>query len=170
MKLFQILLILLSFSIFLDAYESEDKLKTVITGKVAKYISWQEKDSEFFNIVVLNNQFGTLFDDVFEDKKIKSKPVYIHYIEYIQEIGMADILFISELGENSLDSVLAFTKGKNILTLSDLRGFAQKGGAIQFYFVGQKLKLKMNTDVMQEEGFHVERTLLKIVDITKGDK
>jgi len=169
-KLLQYLLILILLHISLEAYESEDKLKTVIVGKVAKYISWRKRSEDSFVITVLNNKYGTLFDEVYFDKSIKSKPVVIRYIDNIANLGDTDILYIAELEELSLDEVLDISKNKNILTVSDMRGFAQKGGTLQLYFVGQKLKLKMNIDVLQDEGFHIERTLLKIVEVVEEEE
>jgi len=170
MKIIRLILSLLLLNSLVSAYESEKRLETVITGKVAKYITWKPKSSDEFVITILNSQFGVLFDEVYIDKEIKSKPVKIHYIKNISDLNTTDILFISALHENNLEEIFSYTSGKNILLVSDIRGFAQKGGNLQFYFLGQKIKLKMNIDVMTKEGFHVERTLLKIVDIVKGDK
>jgi len=169
MKLFNRLLILLLASVVLNAYESEEKLKTVIIGKVAKYISWDTTLNEKFIITVCGNEFGTLFDDIYRDKFIKSKPVEIRYIDKITELQETNILFISQSRESMLQEIVLATKDKNILTISDSRGFAQKEGALQLYFVGQKLKLKMNTDVVQDEGFKVDRALLRVVEIVKRD-
>jgi len=169
-KLFRYLLLLSLLNIVLFAYESEEKLKTVIVGKVAKYISWTENSRETFVITVLNSSYSQLFDEVYFDKKIKSKPVIIRHIDNVDDIGTTDILFISELREFTLDEVFLMSRNKNILTVSDMRGFAHKGGNLQLYFVGQKLKLKMNIDAMQEEGFHVKRTLLKIVEVVEGEE
>ena len=169
-KLFKYLLPFILLNVSLSAYESEDKLKTVIVGKVAKYISWNDCSSKTFVITVLNSSYSELFDEVYFDKKIKSKPVVIRHIDNIYDLGVTDILFISELGEFTLDEVFMMSKNRNILTVSDMRGFAQKGGNLQLYFVGQKLKLKMNVDAMQEEGFHVKRTLLKIVEVVEAEE
>ena len=119
---------------------------------------------------MLNSSYSQLFDEVYFDKKIKSKPVIIRHIDNVDDIGTTDILFISELREFTLDEVFLMSRNKNILTVSDMRGFAHKGGNLQLYFVGQKLKLKMNIDAMQEEGFHVKRTLLKIVEVVEGEE
>ena len=170
LRFLKYILILLLLYTSLSAYESEDKLKTVIVGKVAKYISWRESKGDTFVITVLNNSYDTLFEEVYFGKKIKGKPVVIRYINSIKSLGTTDILYISQLKNSTLEEILLASKNKNILTVSDMRGFAHKGGDLQLYFLGQKLKLKMNTDVMQDEGFYIERTLLKIVEVVKGDE
>ena len=151
----------------LYAYESEDKLKAVIVGKVAKYIEFKENNSTSFTITILNNQFDTLFDDIYHNKTIQSKPVKIQYIKDIRELNTTDILFISSENSWLLSDILQKIEGRGILSVSDLRGFTQKGGILQLYFLGQKLKLKMNIDALQREKLDADNTLLRIVEIVK---
>jgi len=152
------------------SYESENKLKTVIVGKLAKYITWKKKNSSKFVITVLGNEFGTLFDEVYLHKQIKHKPVEIKYIKSIDELKKSEVLFISKSNRDNLNDILAYTKHKNILTISDKRGFAQKGGIIQLYFLDQMLKIRINVEKLKEEGFGIDRTLLRVVDVLKRDK
>jgi len=151
-----------------SAYVSEKELQTVIVGKLAKYISWHKEIPNNFVIVVLKNQFGKLFDETYLNKRIKSKPVKIKYITNINQLNDCEILFISK-ANNNLNEILKYTKNKNILTISPKRGFAQKGGDIQLYFVGQLLKLKINIDMMQKKGFKVDKILLRVVNIVKSE-
>ncbi len=167
MKFLYIILIFSLFGTTLNAYESEDKLKAVIVGKVAKYVTWEENNDTTFKITVLKNQYENLFLEIYKNKKIKNKPVEIIEIKNIDNLQSTDILYIPKVNAINLQKILNKTKNKNILTISDIRGFAQRGGVLQLYFHSQKLKLKMNTDILQKEGFSVNRTLLRIVDIVK---
>ena len=167
MKFLYLFYILFLFNTSLNAYESEDKLKAVIVGKVAKYITWKDNNATTFKITILKDQYGDLFDEIYKDKQIKDKAVKVIYIKNIEELNDTDILYIPKVNSLELQEILKKTDNKNIFTISDIRGFAQKGGALQFYFHAQKLKLKMNIDVVQKEGFSVNRTLLRIVDIVK---
>ncbi len=162
--------ILIFFIIPLHAYESENKLKVVIVGKVAKYVTYNNNNFDTFRITILRNPFGELFDDVYKDKKIKSKPVRIKYIDEISELESTDILYIPKVNTVELSHILKETQNKNILTISDTRGFAQRGGIIQLYFVSQKLKLKINTNSAQLQDIKIKPTLLRIADVVKGNK
>jgi len=157
-------------STFLHAYESEDKLKVVIIGKTAKYITCKENNLDTFVITVLRNPYGELFDEVYKDKKIKSKPVIIKYIDDINDLGESDILYIPKVSAAELSDILQHTENQNILTVSDTRGFAQKGGIIQLYFVSQRLKLKINTHSANLQNIKIKPTLLRIAEVVKGNK
>jgi len=154
----------------LHAYESEDKLQVVLVGKVAKYIKFHDNTTDTFTITVLRNNFGTLFDDIYKDKKIHSKPVTIKYIQTIDELETSDILYIPKVSSKELSKILTQTQNKNILTISDTRGFAQKGGVMQFYFVSQKIKIRINTYSANKQNLKVKPTLLRISDVVKEDK
>lgn len=164
-------LLLLIFCTSLDAYQTESKLQAVLIGKIAKYISWKDKvPGSNFIITVLNNPFGNLWNDIYHNKKVKSQHVLIRYIDTIDAIGKTNILYIPDSDSYQLNQILESTKGKNILTISDIRGFAEKNGAVQISFVSQKVKLKINLDVVKENDLNVKSTLLRIADVIQEGK
>jgi len=151
------------------AYQLENKLKVLIIGKVAKYISWQESDKDMFIITVLRDNDENLFDDIYQDKKIKHKPVSIRYIDDIKQLQKTDILYLSPSNSKNLPQILEQLKNKNIFTISDIRGFAEKGGMMQIYFASQRVKLKINLENTQQENFKIKSSLLRISDVLRGN-
>ncbi len=154
----------------LHAYESENKLEVVIIGKVAKFITWKEKNNtENFVITVLNNPYGSLFDETFSQKQIKNKNIVLKYIDNIDELQDTNILYIPVSKANELEDILRKVKSKNILTISSIRGFAEKQGIMQIYFVLQKVKLKINLDIAKSDDLQINASLLSIADVIKGN-
>ncbi|PCJ32755.1 MAG: hypothetical protein COA90_02170 [Gammaproteobacteria bacterium] len=149
------------------AYETEDKLTAVIIGKVAKFVTWDNFDDVSFKIAVLNNPFGELLDSTYKGKKIKNKPIEINYIDSIDKLASPQILYIPDVGHVQLDRILQAVSGKNILTISDTRGFAEREGIIQIYFAAQKIKLKINRKVSQQEHLLISSSLLKIAELVE---
>lgn len=167
------LVIFIVISVFLttlNAYESEDKLKVVIIGKVAKFIKWKDNNYDNFIITVLNNPYEKLFDKTFQNKKIKNKNIQIKYISNIDELTDTNILYIPPSNAKNLSDILSQLDGKNILTVSDIRGFAEKNGMMQIYFVSQKVKLKVNLDVAKRENLKISSSLLRIAKVIKEEK
>jgi len=155
----------------LYAYESEDKLKVIIIGKVAKYITYENAQNlDNFVITVLRNPFENLFDDIYKNKRIKSKPVKISYIDHINELESTNILYIPNVNARELSDILYKTQNSNILTVSDTRGFAQRGGVMQLYFISQKLKIKINIQSAKRHSLKIQPTLLRIADVVKDEK
>jgi len=162
------ILILVLFFTSLNAYESENKLKVVVIGKVAKFITWKDKGYDKFIITVLNNPYGELFNKILIGKKIKNKQIEIKYIDNIDNLSDTNILFISTSNAKNLKFILNKIKGKNILTVSDIRGFADKNGIMQIYFASQKVKLRINLNIAKEDNLKISSSLLRIADVIRG--
>jgi len=168
MKRFFLLFII---TLTLHASLSEDKLKVMIIGRVAKYIVWpQEQTAKNFCITILDNPFSTLPDTLYKNKKINNKPVVISYIDDIKEIKRSDILYIPKSQTSQLQTILSYIKNKGIFTISDIKGFAEKKGMLQLYFVSRKIKLKINLDAVKKEHLNIRSTLLRIAKVIKEEK
>lgn len=163
-------LFILLLYVHLSAYESEDKLKVVIAGKVAKYTDWENKNYSKFKITILHNPYNSLFDETFLGKKIKDKEIEIEYINSLDELQETNMLYISTADAKELETILKQVQGKGILTVSDIRGFAEKEGIIQIYFVSQKVKLKINLDVARRENLKISSSLLNIATVIKKEE
>jgi len=151
----------------LQAYQSQDKLKVLLVGKLAKYISWPHYDT-YFTITVLNDN-SPLFEEIYKNKKIKNKEVKIQHIDSIDELNTTNILYISNANKNNLEEILEKIKNKNILLISDMRGFAEKGGVVQIYFASQKLRLRVNLQSAKANNLKIKSSLLRIVSIVKEE-
>ena len=164
-------IIILTIFIFTNAlaYQSEDTLKAVIIGKIAKYITWDRDTNKKFVIAVLNANDKKLFDTIYNGKKVKKKFVVIKQVENINKLQNADILYISSTKAYDLPLILKKLKDKNIFTVSDIRGFAQKGGMMQVYFASQKVKLRTNLDKTNESNFKIKSSLLRIADVLREE-
>lgn len=154
----------------LYAYELEDKLKSIIVGKIAKFINWENLDSKEFVITIYKNQLGDYFDSIHNGKKINGRKIRIAYINNIENLKFTNILYISKAASAELSSIFDYINNKNILTISDLRGFTQKGGIIQIYSMSQKLKLNINLNKAKKENIKIKASLLRMANIVEGNK
>jgi len=165
----KIIIFFLILTLSLNAYETEDKLKVIIVGKIAKHISCNKKSVDTFTITIFKDPFNGLFDEIYRDKEIKSRSVKIVHIDNIDNLTSTNVLYIPKVSYSELSHILKKTEDKKILTISDNRGFASRGGVIQLYFVSQKLKLKINTSSAKKKNIQIAPMLLRISDVVKGD-
>jgi len=117
----------------------------------------------------LNNPYGDLFNQILKEKKVRDKEILIKYIDSIDELKFTNILYIPVSNSRKLEDILVKTKNKNILTVSDIRGFADKKGIVQIYFVSQKVKMKINLDSATQNKLKISLSLLRIADVIKED-
>jgi hypothetical protein len=151
------------------AYESDDNLKVAIIEKASQFMSLKDKGGTMVIVTVFNNTYGDLFEKVFTSKQINSKNIKIKYINNIDELEDTTILYISNVSSGSLSAILKKVENKNILTVSDMRGFAEKGGILQVYIASQKAKLKINLDVANKEDIKIKASLLRIAEVVQKE-
>jgi hypothetical protein len=146
----------------------ENTMKAVALEKLSLFISWPDNTlkndpSQEFVIGVLDQtSFGNKLKEVYKEKKIKERKVKIINSKNIQELTECHILIIPNIKINELNKVLAFVKGKPILTISDSEGFAEAGCFINFYAYENKLRFEINQMAMKDAGFTVDYRLLKV--------
>jgi len=155
----------------LSAYQSEKYLEALIIGKVAKYVEWNTQETKDFIIAVLHNPFADILDTIYKHKTIHGKKVKLIYIDDIGELPQnTNILYIPQEDAAQLPDIIDKIKDKPILTISPIRGFAEKEGILQIYFVARKIKFKINLDIAKQNDLYIKSTLLRISEVLQKDK
>lgn len=162
-----ILIFLLTLSV--HAYESEETLQSAIVGKIAEYIAWPGTPGERFTIAILKNRMGDQFERTYENITINGTPVRIVKVDSIAAVKSPEIVYISNRNTKQLPDILRALKGLPVLTVSDIRGFAEKGGMVQIYFSDQRMRLKVNIDALAAHGLVASPYLLRVVDVVKDE-
>ena len=147
----------------LFAINQERDLQAVFLGRFAKFIEWPQNDRDIFIITLIDeNPFGDLLNKLYAKKMIHGKKVKIKYVTKIEDIGESDILFITLENSEEVNSVIKYAQQHSILTISEKRGFAQRGGIIQLTFVMQKPYLVINYASSIKSNIKISSSLLAI--------
>lgn len=161
------------------AQQSEYTIKAVFLEHFTRFIEWPESSgiadtsTPFVVVVIGENPFGSILEEIYAKQKMKNKKVEIRYILTPDEIDDCHILFISSSNKNILPEILSRTRNKPILTVSDTEGFAQMKVLINFYQSGNKIKFEINEKAVHESGLVMSYMLLnlaKIVNPVRGRK
>jgi len=147
----------------LHASHQEQDLQAVFIGRFAKFIEWPSQAQEAFHITIVGqNPFGNLLSKLYANKKIHGKPVKIRHIENISQIGQPQLLFITVKDKQKLKQILEYAQQNAILTVSDQRGFTDRGGIIQLSFINQKPYLIINNAIAKRSRITIKAQLLAI--------
>lgn len=157
------MLLLLGMTIPLFASNQERDLQAVFLGRFAQFIQWPDNNKETFIITLIDeNPFDNLLDDLYSEKTIHGKPIKIHYVTKISDIQESDILFVTLDSQKEIQKAIAYAQEHSILSISEKRGFAQRGGIIQLGFVLQKTHLVINYDAALKSNLKISASLLAI--------
>jgi hypothetical protein len=157
-----------------SAKSPEYMLKSAFLEKFTQFTDWPE-NSELSDIsqpfvisVIGENPFKGSLKQMSQTRKIKNRKVEIRYISSTKEISPCHILFVSASKKDQVPAILLAVKNKPILTVSEFKGFAEKGGHINFYFTKKgTLHFEINEAMVRASGLRMHLLLIEIAKIVK---
>lgn len=167
-----LLLLLLPFQLLQgqNTLRQEYQVKGAFLFHFSQFVDWPTSafsaPSDPFVIGILGEDpFGTFLDDLVRGETVMGHPITVRRYQSLQEINSAHILFITRDMAQSLSEVLALVQNKNMLTVSDMPGFARQGGMVRFYIASNKIKFQVNVDAAKNNGLTMSSKLLRLADI-----
>lgn len=169
------LLLILLATLGLDAQTpaTEYEVKAAYLLNFGKFIQWPPAAGspalEKFSICVMGDDpFGKMLDATVHDEKIGGKPVNARRISRTQDATGCQVLFISRSEDKYVRKLLPALNKSGVLTVSDMPGFIDRDGMIQFTLVGNRVRFEVNLDSVQSGGFTLSSELLKVASFVKG--
>ncbi len=148
---------------------SEYQVKVGYLYNFARFVDWP---AQAFGDERAAIRLGILGKDPFgEDLKfIRDKTAHGRRFEIRQVAGAGElkechILFIGSSEKKNLEHILAGLRGSPVLTVSDMEGFAQRGGTINFIRTEGRIRFAVNPGAARRAGLTISSKLLRLADI-----
>ena len=155
------------------AVSSEYKLKAALIYKLTRFVEWprENRTGGSFGICILGrDDFGSALDAL-ESRKVDGLPIRIRRLVQSDAVDSScQILFVSESKRPLLPRILASLKGRPILTIGDLDGFAEKGGMIEFVRGRQRIGFRINLQQADRAGLKIAAPLLELSTIVETER
>jgi hypothetical protein len=149
------------------------EVEAVFLFNFSQFVDWPpqafpDPDSPIVIGVLGSDPFGAALDDVVRGEMVKGRPLVVRRFQHVEQLTDCHILFVSRSERARLDPIVQTLKGRSILTVSDLDGFASGGGVIGFVLVENKIRLRVNLDAAHEAGLTLSSKLLRPAQIVNG--
>ena len=146
---------------------TEYEIKAAFLYNFAKFVEWPadafRKEPGALVIGILGNDpFGHDLDDALEGKTIQDKKIVLKRVSDWEQASECNVLFVSASQEHDVEGLLNVIKKLPILTVSDMGGFAQRGGVVGMMVEGNKVRFNVNTKAANAAGLKVSSQLLKL--------
>jgi len=139
-----------------------------------RFIKWPppskfNKSNNSYNICVIgDNPFGTILNRLEEKHRFKEHPLKI-----LTDVSQSDfegchILFVSFSERFNVEQIVKQTKNRQVLTVGDTDGFAERGIDINLLVVKNKVKFEINKQCLDAAGFKVSSELYDLATIVQG--
>ncbi|MEX2117424.1 MAG: YfiR family protein [Bacteroidota bacterium] len=158
-----------------SASEVEYRFKAVYLFNFLQLIEWPTTafDSDESPLVVGilgKDPFGRLLDDLLKKERINERPVVIRRFEDYEDVEKCHLLFVSDSEGDRIPAILRQAQQRQALTVSEIVGFAERGGGINFYIENNRIKFEINVDALRRADLHASSKLLRLARLVKPSK
>lgn len=135
----------------------EYKIKGAFLQLFIQYISWPEKaftsrKSPIVIGILGKDPFKSFLDKIVKGKVIRKRKIVVQRYSRLKVMKPCHILFISASEQKNLPQILKALKGSCTVTVSDTKGFAQRGVMINFLPKGKKITFEINLHAVKSSG------------------
>jgi hypothetical protein len=153
---------------------SEYDLKAVFLFNFASFIEWPRAafatpSSPFIIATIGADPFGKTLDEVVAGENINGHPIVVRRYDSVQQVRAQrpHILFVCASERGRLPQILEALAKLPTLTVSDVPGFLEAGGGINFSTT-KRVQIRINADATQTAGLAVSSKLLRLAQGSEG--
>lgn len=157
------------------AQTREHLLKAGYIEKFTHFVEWpgvlNGSDSLFRIAVIGDKDFSLALKEIFKNVKVKERTVEVNYISSADQIKNNLILVISgSISIETLSGILHYTTGKQILTISEDKGYARKGVIMNLLVVDNYIRYEVNRITLGKSRLKMSSLLLKTATLVSTDE
>jgi hypothetical protein len=153
-----------AFSSIAGQPSTEYRIKAAFLYNFTSFVTWPEQfagQDRFTLCVFGNDPFGNLLDRL-AGKSLKNRQLVIRRLESLALLDQCQLVFISELSGDQLAPALAVLHGLPVLTVSDMHGFTELGGIIEFRIIDNRVRFDINIHAAELAGLNISSKLLSL--------
>ncbi|GIV37193.1 MAG: hypothetical protein KatS3mg032_1572 [Cyclobacteriaceae bacterium] len=126
-----------------------------------KYVQWPDHSTsgDFVIGVIGNHEVYNTLNSWYGGKPRGNKTYVIKKFNSAAEVTDCHVVFIDKTKSGEFEAVNAKVKGKGTLIITDKAGLGEKGSAINFKFVDNKLKFELNQKAVEAANLKVAGSL-----------
>lgn len=156
----------------IEIQAQQNKLRAAYLYHFLQLVKWPGEDSgttesTFTICIVGKDPFGDILE-VVAKKKARGRDIAIRRLTETHQFDHCHILYISHSLNTQVSEILKATEAQNVLTVSNNKDFAARGGMIGFVTVaeesegGSRVRFEINLAAARKHGFKINSKLLEL--------
>ena len=149
---------------------SQLDVQAVYLFDFAKFVRWPEGAEHGTLTICVAGQkaYADSLTRLVKGEQIDSRPLAVRVVQTAADVTGCDILFVGISAKEQEAAMLAATAGKPVLTVSDIPGFLDSGGMIQFVVIDQRVRFSVDLRSTMHSGIGLSSELLKVAVKVNG--
>ena len=157
---------------------SEYQVKAAFLYNFIKFVEWPEDafgspEAPIVIGIVGGDPLGEDLDKLVKDKTIRRRVVEVRRFKRGSALNACHVLFIAQSEKINVTTIVKEIEKKPVLTVSEITGFLENGGAINFVTKSNKVRFEINLDASTEAGLKISSKILslalRVVGSTNGE-
>ena len=156
-----------------DALSAEDstalelKVKAAFLLNFARFIEWPpaslpEAQAPIVIGVLGSDPFGPTLDNVLAGQQVRGRLLEVHRSRRPEDLPPCHILFISSSMKKRIREILGKVAPSGVLTVSEVDGFTDMGGVINFTIEDRRVRFQINQDAAERASLKISSKLLRL--------
>jgi hypothetical protein len=152
----------------------EYQIKAAFLFNFVQFIEWPPtaftNATSPFRIGILgDNPFGQALEEIVKNETIRNRNLAVKYSRRVEDMDDCQLVFIGKSEKGRLAELLPKLNSREKLIVGEIEGFARRGGMINFYLEGSKVRFEINPEAAQREGLKISSQLLSLAKIVKSE-
>jgi hypothetical protein len=153
----------------------EYQIKAAFLFNFAQFVEWPSNvftnaDAPLCIGILGDDPFGAALDETLKGETIRNRKLTVQRSQRVEDLKGCQLVFICKSEKDRMSGILSELNRGQILTVSEIDGFARQGGVINFYLEGKKVRFEINTAAAQREGLKVSSQLLSLGKIVESQE
>ena len=150
----------------------EDEVKASFVYNFAKFVEWPtDKINGYINLCILGDSpLGFSALKAIDGRSAQDKQLVTKLLAKSDELTGCHIAFIAVSEHNKLAQLLKAAHQQHVLTISDMEGFAEAGGAIGLMKTDNKIRFEINLLAAKDAGLVINSRLLNLAQIVYDER
>jgi hypothetical protein len=149
---------------------NEYQVKAAFLYNFAKFVEWPsdafpDEKTPITLCIFAEDPFGGVLDEIVRGRAINNRPLAIRRTNALAGLKGCHLVFVGVREDKRLPEMLEGLKGSSALVVGESEGFAERGGAIQFYLDNNRVRFIANVDAVQRARLSVSSKLLALARI-----
>jgi hypothetical protein len=155
---------------------SEDEVKAALLFNLTKFVKWPDSSFDdaqapiMFGILGGNAWVGFHLRRIAAAEKGQGRSVVIRSERFGDDLRQCHVLFVSAAERRHVPQILASLQAANVLTVSDLEGFADAGGVMQVVIIKDRARFIVNLDAATQSKLRLSAKLLALAQLIKHNQ